>query len=343
MTLPRYRTALLLALLLPAACRSADDAAPPQESRAAYAPEIAPPLDIEGTCYDFAGQVELEAQEPEEGPGLHNVFHLSHSIVSGSEPHGDEAFEMLQRMGVKTIVSVDGKAPDVEEAAKYGIRYVHVPIQYRGISEDERLRLAKTFRELEGPFYVHCFHGKHRGPAGAAVGRIVLDGVPREKALAEMRQWSGTSSKYEGLYEVIAEGSMPSPEATAAYAFDFESQHRAQGLVGVMVALSRAHDNLALLSDRAWALDPEHPDIDALNEAEIIKDAFAQSVDLSEVKRGPQDLRDWFAESRDLSSRLVDELRAARGGDAGSGERAVQTFLALKADCSACHKAYRDH
>ena len=44
----------------------------------------------------------------------------------------------LADMGVKTILSVDGKTPDVEAAKKLGMRYVHVPIQYRGITESER-------------------------------------------------------------------------------------------------------------------------------------------------------------------------------------------------------------
>ena len=71
----------------------------------------------------------------------------------------------------------------------------------------------KTFRELDGPFYVHCFHGKHRGPAAAAaLGRIAVDGVPREQAIAEMRQWCGTSEKYEGLYRTIAEVLRPDAE-----------------------------------------------------------------------------------------------------------------------------------
>ena len=43
---------------------------------------------------------------------------------------------LIADMGVKTILSVDGKIPDAEEAAKYGIRYVHVPIRYGGITND---------------------------------------------------------------------------------------------------------------------------------------------------------------------------------------------------------------
>ena len=156
-------------------------------------------------------------------------------------------------MGVKTILSVDGKPPDAETAAKLGMKYVHVPIQYKTITPEETAEIAKTFRELEGPFYVHCYHGKHRGPAAAAVGRVVLDGASREQAIAEMRQWCGTSQKYEGLYRVIATGDLPAEAETRKLAWSFPARHSAGGLKGMMVEGSRAFDNLKDLVAKAGA------------------------------------------------------------------------------------------
>ncbi len=312
------------------------------ERRNSYGSQIAPPLEIPGTAYEFAGEVELPEVEPKGTDGLHNVFHLSENIVSGSEPAGPAALQKLASMGIKTIISVDGKIPDAKAAAKLGMRYVHIPIQYKGITSEELINLSKTFRELQAPFYVHCFHGRHRGPAGAAVGRIVRDGLTRDLAIAEMRQYFGTSSKYEGLYRVIASGQIPTAEMTAASEYDFEAAHRPDGMVGVMIALSRAHDNVAMLSKREWKLDPQHPDVDAINEAQKLHDAYVLSLELPEVQEGPQDLREWFEESRDASLELIAELRTAHTGDAAASGRAVDAFLALKADCSSCHRAYRN-
>lgn len=331
---------LLSAALL--ACRSADDGAASHEPQGGSAAEIAPPLELQGSAYDLAGGVELPSASASEGPGLHNVYHLSEAIVSGSEPQGRAAFEELASMGIKTILSVDGAVPDEALAAELGMRYVHVPIQYKDISPEEMLRITKTFRELEGPFYVHCFHGRHRGPAGAAVGRVVLDGLSRDRAIAEMRQYSGTSSKYEGLYRVIAAGYIPGAEESAACEFNFEAAHQPEGMVGVMVILSRAHDNVALLSERGWEPDPEHPDLDAVSEAVQLRDAYAVAATLPEVGAGPRDQLDWFDECREVSNQLVEELKAERAGDSAAGDRAVQAFLTLKADCDSCHKAYRN-
>src|SRR5690606_22494127 len=183
-------------------------------------PPPPPPLKIEGSAYEAAAVVRLPDAMAAEGSGLHYVYHLRPNVISGSEPHGDDPLAELARMGVKTVLSVDGQAPDHQTAAKYGLRYVHIPIQYKGITQEEMLKIAKTFREAEGPFYVHCFHGKHRGPAAAAIGRILLDGAPREVAAAEMRQWCGTGAEYDGLYRAVLTQELPDADATARLDYD---------------------------------------------------------------------------------------------------------------------------
>ncbi len=305
-------------------------------------PEPAPALPLDGTAYDAALKVTLPPESPQESAGLHNVFRLSPSIISGSEPDGPEALIELESLGVRTILSVDGKVPDAEAAAQLGMRYVHIPIQYKGMTQAELAKISKTFRELEGPFYVHCFHGKHRGPAAAAVGRIVLDGVGRETAIAEMRQYCGTASKYEGLYRDIATADIPTAEATRALEFDFPAQELPEGIVGLMVPISRANDNLDALDERAFSPDPEHPDVDARNEAEKLLQSFAAALRLEEVEQGAADYRGWFQAAHDDTAQLLLALERARQGEAGAAADASKSWAAVKASCTDCHKAYRD-
>jgi protein tyrosine phosphatase (PTP) superfamily phosphohydrolase (DUF442 family) len=282
-------------------------------------------------------RVSLPPESPEEFEGLHNVFHLSENIVSGSEPHGDAALRTLADMGIKTIISVDGKVPDGAAAAALGMRYVHVPIQYKGFTADEIADLAKTYRELDGPFYVHCFHGKHRGPAGAAVGRMVLDGAPRQNVLAEMRQYCGTSSKYEGLYRDIATARIPSAEETRALDFDFSAARLPRGVTGVMVNVSRSNDLIEALAKNDFAADPAHPDVDARNEAEQLLQSFDAALQLDEVKNGPADFRGWFEDARDGARTLTEALQREDGlADANRG------WAEVKRSCSACHLVYRN-
>lgn len=308
---------------------------------------VPPPLELQGSAYDAAATVELPKVAPGEYPGLHNVYRLSDTIISGGEPHGSEALEQISEWGVKTIISVDGKVPDAATAEKLGMRYVHIPIQYSGIDEEEVLQIAKSFRELEGPFYVHCFHGKHRGPAAAAVGRVVLDGVPRIEAIAEMRQWCATSSKYEGLYATVAVTDFPSTAETAAYDFDFPSAHAFEGMRAVMVQLTRSWDNVAALEKRDFTVDPEHPDVDPLQEATQVHQLFEAFADLGATNTWRDDFRAWLEEGRTGAEELVSALssRNAPGADPLDltwRTAAEAAFDRVEKSCSQCHKAYRD-
>src|SRR5947209_1446199 len=79
-----------------------------------------------------------------EAPGLNNVYRLTDQLFSGSSPEGDEGFRSLRKLGVKTVLSVDGAKPDVARAHAYGLRYVHLPVGYDGISREQALRIARA-------------------------------------------------------------------------------------------------------------------------------------------------------------------------------------------------------
>lgn len=322
-----------LALFASLACQAATEH---QSLAPAFNGPVPPPLILDGKAFELAGATAIPTQAAEDLPGVHNFFRLSDTIFSGSEPDGEAGLETLAGLGVRTIISVDGKAPLADAAAALGMRYVHIPIQYKGITPDEMERLAKTFRELDAPFFVHCFHGKHRGPAGAAVGRVVLDGTARDIAIAEMRQYAGTAKKYEGLYRSIAARSIPTAETTAAFAFDFAPIQRPEGVVGVMVTAARTHDHLRDLMDNNWAPDPTHPDVDALNEAQKLEQAFASSLTHDEVSSKPDDFQGWWANAAQHSAALVDSLELGQLDDAS------RHFEAVRDACSSCHSAYRN-
>ena len=345
---PSAAAAALLAALA-AACSG------PAVSQEAFATVASPPvaarpvpapLELEGTAYEAAAELALPALEATDHVGLHNLYRLSDDILSGSEPEGHLALEHLAELGIRTILSVDGKAPEHEAAAILGMRYVHVPIRYHGIEPEEQLAIAKTFRELEGPFYVHCFHGKHRGPAAAAIGRVVRDGAPREQAIAEMRQYCGTSSSYEGLYATIAAGDLPSAEQTAAFEFDFAPEHRVEGLRQAMVELPRSFDLLVDMSERDWQPKADHPDANARNEAAKLVELFEQLNGDGEVLAAPADFRRHVAESIEHSKALVRELEQAALGPVDgrdeANDAAREALQALRQVCRECHREYRN-
>lgn len=291
---------------------------------------------------EMGAKAPIEKKKPEELPGLHNVFKLSPNFVSGAEPEGEEAFVELQKLGVKTIVSVDSKEPDQTLAAKYGMKYVHIPYGYHGIGEDDQMRLAKTFREQKGPFYVHCFHGKHRGGAGVAIGRMVVDNAPKEQVLGEMYQWCGTSKTYTGLYQTIGDYKIPTADETKNYDFDMAPKATISDFVETMVHVARADENIKRLQKRAFAVDPKHPDVDPEQEALKLAQAFRDGMQLDESKKRPEDFWQWMKKSEDLSRELAATLRSLKGGEAAASNRANDIYTKLAATCVDCHNSYRN-
>ena len=140
--------------------------------------------------------------QPVEFTGIQNGLRCTSRIISGSEPSSEFAFRELAAAGVKTIVSVDGIAPNVEVARKFGLRYVHIPFGYDGVPESAALQLTRVVRDCKGVIFVHCHHGKHRGPAAAAIAGIA-DGDLNIKQAVQFLKRAGTHDDYIGLWKSV--------------------------------------------------------------------------------------------------------------------------------------------
>lgn len=354
MTFPRLlpsaaHAALLTGVALAAAACSASSGLVQQDSNGPRSAQVTgfvpPPLVLEGTAYEVAGSVPLPEVPPGNYPGIHNVFRLSDRIISGSEPHDAEALAQLAAWGVRTVISVDGKAPDLEGAAAAGLEYVHIPIRYGGITEDEVMQIAKSFRELEAPFYVHCFHGRHRGPAAAAIGRVALDGLERDVAIAEMRQWCSTAAKYEGLYSTVATSTIPSAEETAAYDFDFAPARHASGMREGMIVMTRIWDEVKLIRKNGWQPDEEHPDIDPLRSATTFAQLFRACDAVDRPEGAGEDFEEMLNAGLAGADELVELLTDCRVEGVALEdryERLEAAYDIVSESCADCHVDYRN-
>src|SRR5262249_53233573 len=142
--------------------------------------------------------------------GIENAFRLSPRLYSGGQS-GPESFAALRDLGIKTIVSVDGSQPDVEAARRVGLRYVHLPVGYDGIPRDRAVRIIKATRALPRPVFVHCHHGKHRGPTAAALCGVASEGWSKGQALAWLKA-AGTSPDYHDLFATVDRFTPPSAD-----------------------------------------------------------------------------------------------------------------------------------
>lgn len=280
--------------------------------------------------------------KPLEAPGIHNLFALGTNVFSGSTPEGAEGFEALAKLGVKTIISVDGAKPDVEAARKLGIRYVHLPHGYDGISTNLQLHLAKAGRELDGPIYVHCHHGKHRGPAAAAVICMADQGWGKPQAEAFLVA-AGTSTNYVGLYEVVREFQLPTVEQLKAVPATFPETAQVSGLIDAMVGVDERWELLKAVRTAGYRTPQEHPDVVPANEAVILWEHYRESQRLPETIQHGADMVERFKTAEAEAKEAERLLRLFTStGNAGIKAQLDKAFDAMAKSCSTCHKAHRD-
>ncbi len=269
---------------------------------------------------------------------IHNLFQVSPGIISGSVPEGDEGFAELERMGVRTVVSVDGTEPNVELAHNHGMRYVHLPVGYHGIDPSRQLELARAVRELPGPVFMHCHHGVHRGPAAAASAAVLLGEMSADDAVAFLKK-AGTSANYPGLYACVAAAKPVSVEALASAPADFPEIAPVPGFVHAMAWAQESYDNLVEIREAGWRTPPDHPDLVPESEARRLREFIETLRDPPHLDAARQGEFDVLLEASQRESRALHEAIRDGGKDrAGLSEQ----LKAVQASCKACHAAFRD-
>lgn len=265
-------------------------------------------------------------------------------VYSGGEPQGREELEQLAALGVKTIITVDGSEPDVETARELGMRYVHVPIGYDGLSDEQALAVSRALRDLPGPVFFHCYHGKHRGPAACALAMVMTGRATNDQALAFMTQ-AGTSQNYQGLWDVVRNASPVGDSVLDAAPGDFPEVVHPDGLVATMSAAGRTLDNLKLIRDVAWGTHPEHPDLVATNESGRLADDLRRLAETARARttEGTADEYDrLMIKSADLAQAMEDLLLARDSAAAPTTDQLTAALTALSRSCDECHRGYRD-
>ncbi len=253
--------------------------------------------------------------EPVDAVGLHNVFKLADNVFTGSVPEDERSFESLQLLRIQTIISVDGAPPDVDGAESFGLRYVHLPIGYDGVPEDRAKAIAKAIRDLPGPVYIHCHHGKHRGPAAAAAALRCLEPNHSAASLVAYLKLAGTDERYRGLFAAVQRAPATLDDATV----EFPSRVPVADLVTRMVEI-----------DETW---------DRLKKQPMAANAIVLLEQYREMKRATPErderFQTYLAEALDAATELEANLRA------GADPAAVIQRTANA--CTACHAVFRDN
>jgi len=257
-------------------------------------------------------------------------------LISGSLPKDATAFAELRDMGIKTIISVDGATPDVQTARKMGMRYVHLPIGYHGVTAKQRMDLARAVRDLPGPVYLHCHHGKHRGPAAAASAAVALGVYSPDDGIAFLKK-AGTSPDYKGLYKSVAGAKTADPAAIDAASNVFPEIAPMPGFVTAMADAQAAYDHLVEIKDAGWKVPAKHPDLVPLTEVGRLEILMRSMINDPENAKYDSDFGALMRESHAATVSFESALKARR-----PHAELGQLLSAVNTSCKGCHVRYRD-
>jgi hypothetical protein len=263
-------------------------------------------------------------------PGIENAFDLGGGVISGSVPEGDAAFAELARRGVKTIVSVDGSPPDAAAARRFGLRYVHLPFGYDGIPAKRANELAKLAATASGPIFVHCHHGKHRGPAAAAIMCAEREGWDGAQGEAWLRE-AGTAADYAGLFRSVRDFHPPSAEALAAMPSEFPEKAATPRLVDAMVAIDERLDELKAVQAQGWRAASAQP-------ATLLWEQLRELGRDAEVRKKSSDFRHRLDTSEQAAAALREILQTPNA-DLAKCDAALKQIAST---CTECHREHRN-
>lgn len=270
-------------------------------------------------------------------PDLPNAIRLHPKVISGGCPDGADGFRQLARLGVKTVISVDGLKPDAGAAKNFGVRYVHLPHGYDGIQPKRVRELAKAIHELPGPVYIHCHHGKHRSPAAAVSACITLGYLPRDLGEPTLKL-AGTGQSYAGLYKSVRDAKRLPISIIEAVCVEFSETVDQPSIVEVMTKLETITERLERYRGRDWKSADTNPDQTALYDALLLQEQFTELMRDPVMGKKDGKFRATLRESELAAKQLQKSLAAATYDT----KRAALWLTRVRENCVRCHQSFRN-
>ena len=258
---------------------------------------------------------------------------LGDQLYSGSSPDDEEAFVTLARLGVKTVISVDGAMPDVEMARQFGLRYVHLPISYSSVPRATLVQLVRASRELPGPIYLHCHHGKHRGPAAAvSLWRCLDKSVSDEQAFATLKSL-GTADRYQGLYASVKDLVPPKAVELGATRTNLSEVSPVPPLAKTMAEIDRMWDRVTTTESDSTAVSMQ------LTIAFDLAEHFREAARLAEAT---DDMRPGLIQAADELDLLAETIKSGMRNRSAPNAARTEAIARVNVRCNECHAKFRD-
>jgi protein tyrosine phosphatase (PTP) superfamily phosphohydrolase (DUF442 family) len=119
-------------------------------------------------------------------PGLPNFYKVDDGLYRGAQPTA-EGIKELERMGIKTILSLRARHSDKEMLGNVTIALVPIPMDTWDVDAKDVVRFLQIATDKNRrPVFVHCQHGADRTGTMCAAYRVVVDGWTKQQAIDEM-------------------------------------------------------------------------------------------------------------------------------------------------------------
>ena len=277
--------------------------------------------------------------KPASFKGLKHVVAFQDDLLSGSKPVGKFGMRSLERLNVKTIICVDGVAPDIEQARQHNIKTIHIPLKYNSPSKEQILDLTAAFKmgRNNGNVYLHCHHGKHRSAAAAAIISIAL-GLSTQEEMKGRMEVAETSPHYKGLWKAIEEQEAIDISNVLENMKSFPEAVIPNGMVEQMVTIDDAMERLLLVKQSGWVVPRSHPDLAPAADAGLIAEV------LRSIQLNPNEA----VSEADFTSQVINAVHQASGLEEAlkikkmNAKTLNQYFDHVEQSCIKCHRIFRD-
>ena len=115
--------------------------------------------------------------------GTPNLHRVDRKVWRSGQPTRCD-FRELEKQGIGEVLCLRRWHSDKEEAG--GLRLHHVRMRAGDIRDRDIVAALRVMVAAEEPLLVHCFHGADRTGVIVAMYRMIVQGWPREKAIAEL-------------------------------------------------------------------------------------------------------------------------------------------------------------
>jgi protein tyrosine phosphatase (PTP) superfamily phosphohydrolase (DUF442 family) len=125
--------------------------------------------------------------------GLKNyVVQYDDTLYRGGEPFAASAAAPLKKYGIRTIISITPTDHERDFCRQNDFNLIEIPFEKTtGLSPADLQQYLQTLKTTDGPFYVHCHGGAHRGGILGVAYRVYVQNWPLDKALAEYSRLGG--------------------------------------------------------------------------------------------------------------------------------------------------------